>query len=328
MASDFCLRSARKRVVVTDYNFRDVERERFAAESAGAEFAAHQCRTSEDIRAAVAGANVVVVQFAQIDSDTLGSLAPGARVVRYGVGYNNIDVKAARGLGQDVAYVPDYCTDEVADHTAALCLCLVRQINQLDGEVRKGSWNVLSTAPGIRAPKSLTLGFLGLGRIGRGTLARLAPFGFSPVVHDPALSLQDAEVLGVCAVDLDRLFAISDILILHAPLTEGTRHIVNAKRLRAMPPGAFIVNTSRGGLIDETALKISLDSGHTAGAALDVFEEEPLSASSPLMQARGLLITPHAAWYSDTALGKLQALAAEEVSRGLRGDAPRCRVPD
>lgn len=316
-----------QRVVVTDHNFMDVAPERAAAAAAGASFDVHQCRTAEDVRKAIAGADVVVVQFAPVDEPALASLKPNARLVRYGVGYNNIDVASARSLGHDVAYIPDYCVDEVADHTAALVLALVRQIIPLDTSVRKVTWNVIESAPGIRAPRNLTLGLLGLGRIGRATLARLAPYGFKIVIHDPALDNEAAAQLGARSVSLSDIFAESDVLVLHLPLTEATRHIVDRSKLDTMKHGSFIVNCSRGGLIDELALGDALESGRLAGAALDVFETEPLPPESYLRSVRNLIMTPHAAWYSDTALDKLQALAADELTRGLRGDPPRCRVP-
>ncbi|QQR38429.1 C-terminal binding protein [Devosia rhizoryzae] len=316
-----------RRVVVTDYNFADLQFERAAAAAEGADFVVAQCRDAGAVGTQLAGADVAVVQFAPVDAEAVAGMAPGGRLIRYGVGYNNIDVAAARASGREVAYVPDYCTDEVADHTATLALMLLRRIGQLDESLRAGRWNVLETAPSIRAPRDLLIGLLGLGRIGRATLARLAPFGFSFAVCDPMLSPSDAEALGVTLLDRAELIGSADLISLHLPLTAETRHVLDATALAGMKPGSMVVNTARGGLIDEAALAAALASGHLGGAALDVFETEPLPDNSPLRQAPGIILTPHAAWYSATALSRLQSLVADEISRALTGQAARRPVP-
>jgi D-3-phosphoglycerate dehydrogenase len=316
-----------RHVVVTDSNFTSLDAERAAAESGGASFTAHQCRTEEAVAEALAGADIGIVQFAPVTAAAIAGMAPGARLIRYGVGYNNIDVAAARESGREVAYVPDYCTAEVADHTATLALTLLRRLPALDESVRSGVWSVLDAAPAIRASGDVVVGFLGLGRIGRATLARLAPFGFRFAVHDPMLSPEDAGQLGATLVDCDTVIASADLLILHLPLTEGTKHILNAGALGRMRRGSMIVNTARGGLIDEDALAELLSAGQIAGAALDVFETEPLAADSPVRRAPNTILTPHAAWYSDVAMTRLQTMVADEVTRALSGHKPRCPVP-
>ena len=172
----------------------------------------------------------------------------------------------------------------------------------------------------------MTVGFLGLGRIGRGTLVRLRPFGYQFVVHDPGLSEADAQTLGVQSCTRQELLARASVLVLHLPLSPATRHVVGREAIERLPRGAFVVNTARGGLIDEAALAQALASGHLAGAALDVFEQEPLPANSPLRSAPNLLLSPHAGWYSDGALGRLQQLVADEVGRALAGQPARCPV--
>jgi D-3-phosphoglycerate dehydrogenase len=314
-------------VVVTDHGFGHLDREAAAAAAAGAAFRNFQCRTVEDVREALAGANVGIVQFAPVDAVAIAGMAAGARLIRYGVGYDNIDLAAARATGRDVAYVPDYCTDEVADHTATLALTLLRRIATLDASIRGGGWSVKDAAPAIAPAGEVLVGLLGLGRIGRATAARLAPFGFRIAVHDPALDASEATALGVSRLDRDALIATADLLILHLPLNPGTRHVLDATRIASMKPGAMIVNTARGGLVEETALDAALRSGHLGGAALDVFEREPLPADSPLRSSPGLILTPHAAWYSTGASARLQSLVAEEIALALAGKPPRCPVP-
>lgn len=316
-----------QRVVVTDSGFEDLDRERRAAENRGASFEARQCRTAEEVRDAVAGAAVAVVQFAPVDGLALAGLSPGARLIRYGVGFDNIDVAAARARGHDVAYVPDYCAGEVADHTAAMALALLRGLPVLDSQVRDGGWGVLKATPAIAAGGDVTVGFLGLGRIGQATLARLRGFGFDFVVDDPRIDERTAADLGLSRVSRAELLGRSDVVILHLPLSDATHHVLDAEALAAMKPGALLVNTARGGLIDEAALARALEQGHLGGAALDVFETEPLPADSPLRSAPRLLLSPHASWYSRTAIARLQTLVADEIDRALTGQPPRCPVP-
>lgn len=310
-------------VVVTDYTFPDVSREEQAARSGGAEFAAHQCKTAEDVARAVAGADVVAVQFAPFTQAAANAVAPGATVIRYGVGYDNIDLDATTAHGLKVGYVPDYCPDEVADHTAAAALALLRKLMPLDASVRAGEWAAVKYAKPLKPFNETVFGFFGLGRIGRAVHDRLAGFGFRFIASDPMLSDDEAAELGVEKVDAGGLLRNADIISLHAPATAETTGYFNAERLAAMQPSAMLINSARGQLIDEADLAAALKQGTIAGAALDVFAEEPLPATSPLRDAPNLLMTPHAAWYSDAAIGRLQGLVAEDISRALRGEPPR-----
>lgn len=313
-------------VVVTDYSFPTLHHEQAAA--GDARFTAHQCRDAESVAVAVTGADVAVVQFAPMTRAALERLAPGARVIRYGVGFDNIDVKAAAELGIKVAYVPDYCTDEVADHTATLLLASLRKLATLDASIRAGQWAAVAVCKPMRSFKESTVGFLGLGRIGRAVMERLRPFGFSFLVFDPALPDADLAALGARkATSTDILFESVDALALHAPSTPATRGIVNTANLARMRSHAVVVNTARGDLIDPVALAAALRNGQIAGAALDVFDREPLPADHVLRDVPHLQLSPHAAWYSDTSIDRLQALAADEIRRALAGQPVRSPVP-
>lgn len=310
-------------VVVTDYTFPDVSREEQAARAGGAVFSAHQCKSADDVARAVAGADVVAVQFAPFTEAAASAVAPGATVIRYGVGYDNIDLDATASRGLKVGYVPDYCPDEVADHTAAAALAMLRKLLPLDKSVRAGEWAAVNNARPLKPFNETVFGFFGLGRIGRAVLERLSGFGFRFIASDPMLSESEAAELGVGKVDADTLLHTADIISLHAPATAETAGFFNAGRFDAMPPHAMLVNSARGQLIAEADLAKALREGSIAGAALDVFEEEPLPADSPLRDAPNLLLTPHAAWYSDEAIGRLQGLVADDISRALRGEPPR-----
>ena len=315
------------KVVVTDSTFPHLGPEEGAARAAGADFAAHQAKSAEEVARAVAGADVALVQFARFGPEAAAAMTRGGTVIRYGVGYDNIDLAAAARAGLRVGYVPDYCTDEVAEHTVAAALTLLRKLPMLDASVRAGEWMAVAVAKPLKPFADTTFGFFGLGQIARAVLARLAGFDFRLIAHDPGLGAEDAAALSVEAVDADTLFATADIVTLHAPALPGTMGFVDAARLAIMQPHAVIVNSARGQLIVEADLATALRDGTISAAALDVFAEEPLPEGSPLRDAPNLLLTPHAAWYSEAAIGRLQSLVAEDVIRALRGEPPRRPVP-
>lgn len=315
------------RIVVTDATFPRLDHERTVAARYGAELEEARCVSEEDVIVAATGTDVLLVQFAKVTRKAIARLAPNAVIVRYGIGLDNVDLPAAHELGVKVAYVPDYATGEVADHTVALILTALRKIILLDKSVREGAWDAVGTAKPVKSFAESVVGFLGFGRIGREVRTRLQPFGFSSIVHDPYTAAAALSSLNVRGVDLDTLFSTADVLTLHAPLTSATNHIVNAHRLSQMKPTAIVVNTARGGLIDPVALEEALDARRIAGAALDVFEQEPLPANYGLRRFSNVILTPHAAWYSTRSAEQLQALAADEVERHLSGKPPRCPAP-
>jgi D-3-phosphoglycerate dehydrogenase len=244
-------------------------------------------------------------------------------LVRSGVGAENIDVNAATTRGIAVCHVPDYCSADVADHTVALILALVRRVVLLDRFVRAGQWQdpVGVTGPVPRLG-SLALGLIGLGRIGRLVLARMAPMVRRVVVHDPYASNEAAGACGVSLGPLDEVLAEADILSLHAPLTMETRHLIGRAQLARMKPGAVLVNTARGGIVDEAALVQMLSEGHLAGAALDVLEEEPPAADSLLLKLDNVIVTPHFGGYSEEAKRTLRARVAQAVADVMQGRWP------
>ncbi|QAA94669.1 C-terminal binding protein [Pollutimonas thiosulfatoxidans] len=316
-----------KRVVVTDYTFPDLNRERAAAVSNGAGFDTFQCKTEDEVLKAARGADVLVVQFAPVTARVIDALAPNAVILRYGVGYDNIDVTHAIAKNKRICYVPDYCLNEVADHSVSLLLSLLRRLKDLDASLRRQEWQGVKVAGNMKSFEQTNIGFVGLGRIGRAALARLQPFGFRISAFDPKLDEGEAHGLGVAAASLDHILQHSDAIMLHAPLTPQTRHIINADSIAAMKPGAVVINCSRGDLIHEPSLGKALRSGRIR-AGLDVFATEPLLPDTPLIDAAESILTPHIAWYSESAISNLQNLAAEEISRALLNRAPRCLIPE
>src|ERR1700733_502167 len=240
------------------------------------------------------------------------------------VGFDHVDLSAAERRGVWVSNVPDAATEEVASHALAMALALVRHLPFLDRHVRDGGWDYEATGMARRLSE-LTLGVVGIGRIGQ-RLAGLGAGVFGAVVgYDPFVD-DGSWPAGLSRVELDRCLEQSDVLSLHLPLSSHTKQMIDAAALERMPPGAFLVNVSRGGLIDEAALLAALDSGHLAGAALDVTEPEPPPADSSLRRHPRVLITPHAAWLSPQAMDGYVMRQAQNVVAWHRDRRPNTPV--
>ncbi len=314
-------------VPVTDYTFPNLEPEQKALAKVGASIKGFQSKTEAEVIANIAGSKVVIAQFAPITKKVLASLVDNATVIRYGVGVDNIDLQAAKELGVKVAYVPDYCMDEVANHTVAMLLSLMRALPIIDKGIRDNRWDGISMAKPLVPLKEAKIGLIGLGRIGTEVVKRLKVFGSTINVYDPYLSSEKATEIGVNLITLEELFISSDAISLHSPLNEQTKYIINTESLGKMKPNAVIVNAARGGLIDTEALIEALKNKAIRAAALDVFEQEPLPADSELKKLDNVLLSPHLAWYSDSAIERLQRLAGEEAARAVVGESLRCPYP-
>jgi D-3-phosphoglycerate dehydrogenase len=250
------------------------------------------------------------------------SMLPALRVVATpNVGVDHIDVDAATRRGVWVCNVPDYCVDEVADHALALLLALVRGVVELDRSVRTGRWRH-DAAGRLRTIAGLRLGIVGFGRIGRAFAQRARALGMAVTVHDPYLTDADIEAAGAHPASLEELLRTSDAVSLHVPLTEGTRGLLGRRELDLLPKGAYLVNVSRGGLVETDALLEALAGGRLAGAALDVLEVEPPSHRAPAPSAPRLVVTPHAAWYSAAAEERVYRRAVAAVLDVLAGRRP------
>lgn len=270
-------------------------------------------------------ADALLVQWAPITKRVIAALTACKIIVRYGIGFDNVDVSAAENKGIVVCNIPDYCIEEVADHTIALALSSIRQIAEVDKNVRNGQWNIMLPRP-IAPISALTFGIAGFGRIARGVARRALGVGFQVCAHDPFIDNGVMEAAGVNPVSIADLFQTADILTLHLPLTDETKYIVDSPRLRTMKRNAVIINTSRGGLIDIDALVQCLNEGIIWGAALDVFEDEPLPRAHPVRDTRNVILSSHVAWYSDRSIPLLQRMAAEEINRYFTGKPVLNRV--
>jgi D-3-phosphoglycerate dehydrogenase len=234
---------------------------------------------------------------------------------------DNVDIPAATNAGIVVTRVPDYCLDEVSDHTMALLLALVRKIPSSNARTQGGKWEMRAVVP-IHRLRGTVLGLVAFGQIPQLVAPKAQSFGIRVVTYDPFVSKQVAERAGVEQVTFDELLKISDYISIHTPLLPATRHLFNADVLSRMKPTAYLINTARGPIIDEAALASALDQGHLAGAALDVMEQEPPSGS-PLFGRDNVIVTPHTSFYSEESLVDLQTKAAEEVVRVLSGQTPK-----
>jgi phosphoglycerate dehydrogenase-like enzyme len=246
-------------------------------------------------------------------------------IVRAGVGYNNVDIATAGRLGIPVCNVPDYGTEEVADHAILMLLALARKLVDCHNAIRQGGWDV-STIHGAPRLRTKTLGLVGCGRIGSATALRAKSFGLDVVFYDPLVAPGFEKALGIRrAASLEELMKQSHFVSIHCYLDDITHHLINSKALSQMPAGGLLVNTARGPIVDQTALLEALDTGHLAGAALDVVEREPLDIDA-IRHHPCILLTPHAAFYSVEGYVELRRKAAEEIRRLLLGEQPRCLV--
>jgi len=309
-------------VAVTDHVFADLERERAILSAAGHElrFTAN-ARTPDEVRAAVADAEAVLNCYAPIGADVIATMQRCRIIARYGIGLDTIDIPAATERGILVTNVPDYCIDEVSDHALALIMSLARAVPQLDRSVRAGRWDAMVARP-LHRLRGRTLGLVGFGRIARRLAEKTAPIGFEILATDPYVPDEAIRAAGARPTNLDELLGASDVVSIHVPLTEESRHLIGARQLERMRPGAFLVNTSRGPLVDLDALRAALEAGRLGGAALDVLEREPPEPGDPLLSREDVVVTPHAAFYSEESMAEQQRKAAEQVVVALEGGTP------
>jgi len=310
----------RFRVVIVDGGYDTYDRERAELEPLGAEVVLEDCRGDVPaLRASVADADAVLIRTTPVDAETIAGMRQCRAMVRYGVGVDSIDLSAARAAGIKVANVPDYGIEEVSDQAVALLLAVNRQIARRDRDLRTGGWDFATPEPVYRL-RGATLGIVGYGRIARAFRRKMA--GFEParvLVHDPALSDWPDDVE---AADFDTLCAAADYISLHCPLVLATHHLIDAGAMAAMKPGVVVINTARGGLIDETALADALNAGQVRGAGIDVFETEPPPRDHPLFGQDNVVLSDHRGWFSEQAIADLQRKAAQEVRRVLEGGDP------
>src|SRR5215469_1869871 len=308
-------------VAVTDSVFPNLDPARKVLSQLGAELRLAAQSTPEAILEVARDADAVLTTYAKLPAPVIAQLTRCRIIARFGIGVDNVDIPAATGRGIVVTRVPDYCLDEVSDHAMAMLLALVRKIPSSNARTHSGRWEMKAVTP-IHRLRGTVLGLVAFGQIPQLVARKAQAFGIRVVAYDPYVSDNVLRRAGVERVEFDELVRISDYISIHTPLIPATHHLFNADVFRRMKPGAYVINTARGPIVDEAALAHALDQKQLAGAALDVMEQEP-PANSPLFGRDNVILTPHTSFYSEESLVDLQTKAAEEVVRVLSGEPPR-----
>jgi D-3-phosphoglycerate dehydrogenase / 2-oxoglutarate reductase len=309
------------KIAITDYSFPSLDIEESILRPLGHEIVSLKERKSaSELATLVADADAIITQFAPVDAHVIASMQRAKVIVRYGIGYDNVDVKAARERGIPVCNIPDYCIDEVADHTLAFILGTTRQVVPNTLHVREGKWGLATPLDQLRTLRDQAVGIVGFGRIGREVAARLAPFKSRRLVYDTFVPPEVVRNAGCEPVSLDHLLAQSDIVTLHCPSTPQTKKLLNATSIAQMKPGSVVINLARGDLVDTPALVAALQSGHLAGAAIDVCDPEPIPLDSPLRSLPNVIVASHIASASPKSVRTLRETAAHIAVMALRGE--------
>jgi len=315
------------KVVITDYDFGDIEIERNILQAVGARVVGLQAKRESDLFEEARNCAAIMNQYARVGAETIACMEQCKVIARYGVGVDIVDVDAATANGVLVTNVQDYCTEEVADHAVALWLTLARKLPDYDRATHNGVWQWQSGKPVYRL-RGRTMGVVSFGKIGQAIAVRARAFGVSVIAYDPFVSPADAQNAGVELVSKQELLTRSDYVLMQAPMTPETKHFLSTAEFSAMKPGAILVNTGRGPTVDNKALYTALTEGHLAAAGLDDPEEEPAKraawnpADNPVFSLPNVLITPHAAYYSEESIRVARETAATQVAKVLSGQTP------
>ena len=317
------------KIVVTDYieTEQDWEKEQLAKYD-NVTFEAHQLKfkPEDEVLDVVKDADVILVNMVAFPASLIERLEKTKLIIRHGAGYDNVDVKAATAKRIRVAYEPDYCSDEVAQHAVMLMLASWRKLHAglevLEESSKAGKWDFEPIYP-IFSLVDKTVGILGCGRIGSLVLEKLKGFNFKILIHDPYLSDERKAQLDAKFVDMETLLKESDIITIHAALTEETLNLIGEPQLKQMKPTAHLVNTSRGGLVDTDALAKAIREKWIAGAGIDVYVKEPPDPDFPLFGLNEVTLAPHLSWYSEEAGWSIREKILEDYVRFIEGRAPR-----
>ena len=286
-----------------------------------------QEKTGKELGRILRNASAVIVDIdTNVTRAVIDELQKCKIIVAASGGFDHIDLEAAGQRHIVVSYVPGYCVEEVADHTLGLLIAITRKLLILDRTTKEGKWDDWQAAEPVYRLRGKTLGIIGLGRIGTAVVLRAKACGLNVIAYDPYIPVGRDVALGVRSVDFDTLLRDSDLISLHAPLTRETYHMIGASEFERMKSGVFIINTSRGGIMENSALIAALISKKVAGVGLDVFESEPPDPSDALLKMDSVIVTPHTAFLSVESQRDRQKMAVDEVKRVLENQQPRSAV--
>lgn len=307
------------KVVICDYYYESLQQERQVFSQLDIHLEDYHCKTEEEVIQVAADCDALICQFAPITRNVIAHLKKCRVIVRYAIGVDNIDLKAAEEYGIYVCNVPDYSVDEVSNHAIALLLDCTKKLTYLTEQVRQGNSGYTLVKPLYRIAGK-TLGLVGFGRIPRMVSRKMSGFGIHMITYDPMVNEEAARELNVTPVSFEELLEQSDYISVHCPLTESTYHMFDREAFSKMKSTAIFINTARGGVVKETDLIWALDKHVIAMAGVDVTETEPILPDHPLLELDNAIVTPHTAWYSEEAIESLQRMVAEEVVRALKGE--------
>lgn len=314
-----------RKVVIVDNREEGFELEKKAFASEGAKLEIYNCKDESELIEAVKEAYIVIFTSSKFTSEVISNLADCRMLIRYGIGLDNVDLNAAAEKNIYVCNTPDYGTFAVAEHAFALLISLVRKLKLIDNNVRNGIWDLNQLVP-VHSLRYKTLGIVGFGSIGRHLSKMAQAFEMNILISDPYVEDKVEKEFKVTKTSLDDLVIKSDHISLHAPLNKETRHLFSKELFRKMKPSAAIINTGRGGLINQSDLISALQSGDLSGAGLDVFETEPLASDNELLKMSNVVLSPHAAWYTEESIVNLHQEVINNVVGVLRGNKPRNSV--
>ena len=312
-------------VVVTDHDFEDLSIERRILGTVANVVKLPDESTAA--REALADADAVINLRRELPAEDVMAMDRCRVISRYGIGVDNIDVEVATEHGIPVTNVPTYCLEEVATHALSLMLSLGRGIVTYDASIAEGEWNRDVSVP-IHRFSSQTVGIVGYGSIGRELGARAAALDANVVASDPFLSQEDVSDEPASLISFDELLEAADFVSIHSPLVESTRNLIDDDALGRMQSSAFLVNVSRGPIVDDEALIQALDDDEIRGAGLDVFPDEPPATDDELRTHDRVITTPHVAWYSEEANVDRRHTVAKIVETVLLGEEPKNVVND
>jgi D-3-phosphoglycerate dehydrogenase len=310
------------KVIITDCDHGSIREEKEECDRIGAELILAQVREEEDLVRVCKDAHGLINQYAFLARKVLEKLPKCEVIARYGVGVDSIDLKAATDLGIIVGNVPDYCIDEVSDHTIALILSWIRKTLFFNQKVKSGQWDFRLGIPIYRI-RGKTLGLIGCGKIGLEVAKKIAVFGVRVIAFDPYIERAPE---GIALTILDNVLKESDFISIHCSLNDSTRHLIGEQEFKKMERKPLLINTSRGPIVNEKALIRALEEGHLSGACLDVLETEPPDSKNPLIEMENVIFSPHVGFYSVESISELKRRAAENVSAVLSGKWPKSVV--